>query len=738
MNLSKVEARSRLAQRRLARTYDLGESLRVRGRKIAMRRSLEKVAIVQTSDETDTVPTAMHVRGRQYHVEQRMNRLKTVILTTNDLQSSDEMLISMRDLAAQPVRGRVVPVYIREETGLQMVPTGDIVVKLVSGRTATHLEAIAKRYGAAVKQRLGGTPDQFILAVPHDSAEELFDLCVVLESEPAVQWAEPDFIAEVTKCDVRPDDPFFETNQWHLDDIDVPNAWETTTGSDQVVIAVIDDGVDIDHEDLQSNIFLNDDPINGIDDDGNGWVDDWCGWDFWNNTPDPRPNDPNANHGTAVAGVTVAVGDNNEGVTGCAYGCKLMPLKHTEPWTGPQYWTAVRATSEAIYYAAGRTRDGLGRWRGADVISISWTWSPVNQIDDALEYAAREGRNGKGCPIFCSAGNQATGYVPYKLWTTGLPAGEYRLEFTYAKDRTGAAGEDALWIADVILPDAVGTHERFDSPVMPYGWSGAGHRGFSIVNDPAHAYGTGCYVARSGEIGDSQVSVLRTRPFQLKPGSPLTFRAWVSTEKGNNPDPSFPPLGVDGDWFYVMIRNTVTGNAWYWTLDAGMPGDRWNVSGPAIRPGIGYPASHPDTMAVGASTDLGYRADYSRHGAELDFVAPSSGGLRGIATTDRTGAPGYDRDGGDYDLEFGGTSAAAPLAAGVAALVLSANPALIADEVRTTLWDSCDKIGYVPYNDGWNPFYGYGRISARMAVDMAIAASQMPISRRLRSHTREP
>ena len=88
--------------------------------------------------------------------------------------------------------------------------------------------------------------------------------------------------------------------------------------------------------------------------------------------------------------------------------------------------------------------------------------------------------------------------------------------------------------------------------------------------------------------------------------------------------------------------------------------------------GVSYPASNQYTVAVGASTDFGRRSDYSQYGADLDFVAPSSGGLKDIFTTDRTGIKGDDPN--NYSPYFGGTSAATPLASGVAALMLSRNP----------------------------------------------------------------
>jgi subtilisin family serine protease len=145
---------------------------------------------------------------------------------------------------------------------------------------------------------------------------------------------------------------------------------------------------------------------------------------------------------------------------------------------------------------------------------------------------------------------------------------------------------------------------------------------------------------------------------------------------------------------------------------------------------VGYPAALPTAIAVGASTDQAVRASYSNFGPELDFVAPSSGGVEGIFTTDVANPPGRgfnvgleERGGADglHTNEFGGTSSATPLAAGVGALVLSTNPELSRDELRGVLADTAEKIGdpasYGP--DGRSDEYGFGRIDAQAAVAAA-------------------
>ena len=151
---------------------------------------------------------------------------------------------------------------------------------------------------------------------------------------------------------------------------------------------------------------------------------------------------------------------------------------------------------------------------------------------------------------------------------------------------------------------------------------------------------------------------------------------------------------------------------------------------------VSYPASLAETIAVGASTNLDVRAAYSQFGAGLDFVAPSSGGTRRVETTDVQGTNGYNiasGAAGDYcnaadTTGFGGTSAATPLAAGVAALMLSRDRGLSPARIRTILRTTADKIdaanaGYDV--NGVSTQYGYGRVNAAEAVHSARSAPRV-------------
>jgi subtilisin family serine protease len=161
--------------------------------------------------------------------------------------------------------------------------------------------------------------------------------------EPYVEYAEPNWVQRKTQT---PNDTYFSL-QWGIHntgqtiqgsvgivdaDIDGPEAWNVTTGSAGFVIADIDTGADWDHPDLAANIWSNPgEVVNGVDDDGNGYVDDVRGWDFYSNDSNPDDSD---GHGSHTAGTIGAVGNNSIGVAGVNWNCKLVPLRFLGPQGG--------------------------------------------------------------------------------------------------------------------------------------------------------------------------------------------------------------------------------------------------------------------------------------------------------------------------------------------------------------------------------------------------------------------
>lgn len=209
-----------------------------------------------------------------------------------------------------------------------------------------------------------------------------------------------------------PDDPHY-SKQWGLKndgtfalspavagaDIDMESAWEIEQGSPDVTVAIIDSGVRLQHPDWGDRIWTNTDEIagNSIDDDGNGFIDDWRGWDFANNDNDPTDDQ---GHGTNVTCVVAAEGNNTLGFTGVDLNCKAMVLKGLN--SANQGWYSWWI--DAMYYAVDN---------GADVISMSMGGTDASpEMQDAVDYAMANGTLVVACMMNT---NSNTPYYPAAL-----------------------------------------------------------------------------------------------------------------------------------------------------------------------------------------------------------------------------------------------------------------------------------------------------------------------------------
>jgi subtilisin family serine protease len=219
---------------------------------------------------------------------------------------------------------------------------------------------------------------------------------------PGVVYVEPDFVVTPT---IAPDDPSF-SQLWGLSntgqsggvvdaDIDAPEAWSITTGSRSVVLAVVDSGVDVNHPDLAANIWRNPGEIagNGIDDDGNGFVDDVSGWDFVSN--DNTPQDGNG-HGTHVAGTIGAVGGNGRGVVGVNWEVSILPLRFLDDAGSGSTAAAIAA----INYATAL------RNAGVNVVASNHSWGGGGYSTSLRTAISRH--NDAGIMFIAAAGNEAT------------------------------------------------------------------------------------------------------------------------------------------------------------------------------------------------------------------------------------------------------------------------------------------------------------------------------------------
>jgi subtilisin family serine protease len=259
-------------------------------------------------------------------------------------------------------------------------------------------EGVSSRIKAHTHLQVGTSPIRSFptLRVQHlrlPSTVSVEEALRLYRQNPDVEYAESNYA--IYSCQLFPNDPPFDPDDPHYGtlwglhnfgqtvgiksglpgaDIDTPDAWEISTGGEEFVIAVIDSGVAYSHPDLSSNMWTNpgEDPWsdpndprtgNGIDDDGNGKVDDWRGWDFVDGNNDPM--DYNG-HGTHVAGTIAAMGNNGGGITGVMWRARMMPLRFLNA-------DGIGWVSDAIYAIEYAVEQGVR------VINASWGTTSFSQ-----------------------------------------------------------------------------------------------------------------------------------------------------------------------------------------------------------------------------------------------------------------------------------------------------------------------------------------------------------------------
>ena len=343
------------------------------------------------------------------------------------------ILIYPSQLLAKPVsKGKVQKVpdkFLKIESNeIKYVP-GRLIIKYKDRTRAKELEKLNKKFkvvsskkflkksfkikhSEVIKEKKHSKKslryaldNTFILEV--NPTTDIHQMALEYSKCPAVEYAEPDYIIE-EMCDL-PNDTYVDPNQngvwstgawgqeyedlWGLKKINAERAWDiaySQPGS-EVIVAVIDTGLDWEHEDISANVWINSAELNGetgIDDDGNGYIDDIRGWNFYqgnNNIVD------NSGHGTHVAGTIGATGNNEIGICGVSWNPKIMGLP---------YGSSSSYTAEAICYAADN---------GADILNLSWHYSThVSVIEDAIKYAYYGANlSNKACTIIAAAGNDS-------------------------------------------------------------------------------------------------------------------------------------------------------------------------------------------------------------------------------------------------------------------------------------------------------------------------------------------
>ncbi len=320
---------------------------------------------------------------------------KIALIDLTNIATADEVYDLINDLQLYPEVKYAGHFLVHEDGTLHGV-LNQTLIRLRSTKDRNLLEQMIQEYGGTIESQNEFDPLLYHVSVPAQARGNALELANEFAESSVFEYAEPDFLRLMKRHNTN--DPFVN-NQWSLNndgnntapwggtpgmDMSVFNAWGTTTGSSSISVAIIDEGVDLNHPDLLANMS------SGYDATGQGSGGDASGNDA---------------HGTACAGIAAGVGNNGIGVAGVAYNSKIVPIRIAYSNAQGNWVTTTSWIANGMNWA----------WQtgGADVLSNSWGGgSPSSAINGAISGAITNGRGGLGAPVLFSAGN-GNGAVSY-------------------------------------------------------------------------------------------------------------------------------------------------------------------------------------------------------------------------------------------------------------------------------------------------------------------------------------
>jgi subtilisin family serine protease len=313
-----------------------------------------------------------------------------IVNLTRAIASEGEQLVADAGFTVTP-EGAEAPFIVTDE----------LIAEFKPGTDYEQIASLNNESGVEIAMP-GALDNQFVLNLTEAASVDALEAANRYQESNLTVFAQPNFVTPLDFREFIPDDSLFG-NQWNhqnsgleggtIDaDVDSSLAWDFTQGARDTVIAVIDDGFDMSHPDLAPNLWVNagEIPGNGLDDDGNSFIDDIHGFDFKGNDGNPAAS-INDFHGTLTAGVAAALGNNALGVAGSCPNCSLMLIRQG---------TTFESHAKAIEYA----------WRmGADIISNSWGYRigtpATTSVVEAINNATTLGRDGLGAIVLFGMNN---------------------------------------------------------------------------------------------------------------------------------------------------------------------------------------------------------------------------------------------------------------------------------------------------------------------------------------------
>jgi subtilisin family serine protease len=567
---------------------------------------------------------------------------------------------------------------------------GELLIKYRPSMGAAAAGYYRTHWGVSNIRTFKSTGVQHVKLPEDMTVEEALE---VFENDPDVVYAEPNYTLYATAT--FPNDPDF-ANLWGLNngsdtDIDAPEAWEITTGSSDIVVAVIDSGVDYNHPDLEANIWVNPDEaigdangdgfpgIQGVDDDGdglvdedsygrqqgdpgytndlkddddeNGYNDDIRGWDFFDNDNDPIDSD---DHGTHVAGTIAAVGNNAIGITGVCWRATIMALRFLDAFGDG---TTDKAIS-AIEYA---------NEKGAHIINNSWGGGGYSQ-------ALKEAIDASSALVVCAAGNTGTNietapFYPASFTTPHIIS----VAATDQNDNRASFSNYGITSVDVAAP---GTSIYSCRPARQEVWSddfegafswstGGTNNTWNTTNALSYSSPYSLTDSPGGDYQNDTGSWAVTPVLNLLSyaGTKLEFKLRGSSEPGFD----FLHVQASPDSFNWTNQGIVIGDTVYGAI-SGTSSGNW----------------------LTASADLGAYDGNATVYIRFHFTSDESIVDDGWYIDDVTViAASTTYDGTEYQ-PLQGTSMAAPHVSGIAGLIKAFNPSLSHTEIKLAIESSVD------------------------------------------------
>jgi subtilisin family serine protease len=604
--------------------------------------------------------------------------------------------------------------------------TNDLIIKFKSSVAKEEVYNFANRFNVIVIRHIPYAGNTFQMRFLGPAVYKILDVCNKMKQTDLIKYAEPDLYSTSIDDQINPTD-YLYPEQWHHDLINTPDAWQIlsninpnfTFGRPDIIVAVVDSGVDSNHNDLNGNVSSGDPKIYEL-------------FDFANMVA--NNNNLASDHGTGCAGGAVGMANNpsvilgqNEGTAGIAGNCRLMGIRRQGPES--------RYSDAYIWMAGFDSNSTLAGFPalispGADIISNSFGYSvglPISGLmSDTFDFLTTYGRNGKGVLLFFSVGN----FLPPVDYTLWRPWAAYEKTFAIASStlaNNGITEEIATYsafggagIIDLCAP----SHDEYVGP--------------RPLHNPTQNYGAvSCDQVGNGNLpGHPVTQTILSMAINAAPFTTLTANAAPGSNTlnvalvGGFTLNQWIRIGQHGDanseWVQITAipgGNQLTVNPL--TMNHSNGSSVFGTSTITVANNTGFVANR--WLLIGQPGQLNTEACLIRQvpagGTQIIIAGPFHN--HAVNTSICIGP-------NDYRNSFGGTSFSTPVCAGVAALMLSANPELnwvrVRQILRTTASQidpgNADPIGQWVDTDGdgiddYSRWYGYGRVDAQASVQEA-------------------